>query len=222
MRSIAKSVRSLLQTRVETILSQAEDPGILLSGGVDSMTIAIIASKLHPTLTAYTLVVEERESSDTIRARAIASALKMPHRMISVSESSIVGSIQRAIELSELYHLYNVYCAVGMTHRAHGLHQVGVSEVLPGEGANSAFGDYGGRSVTHPLTGKLVTLQKTPHLLTKPRGREAYSFGNTERQKKGFYNVQLGSGLSKHGCGRMYKPMFHYGFPNGPFLDRES
>ena len=153
MRSIAKSVRSLLQTRVETILSQAEDPGILLSGGVDSMTIAIIASKLHPTLTAYTLVVEERESSDTIRARAIASALKMPHRMISVSESSIVGSIQRAIELSELYHLYNVYCAVGMTHLAHGLHQVGVSEVLTGEGANEAFGDYGDWSVTHPRQG---------------------------------------------------------------------
>jgi asparagine synthetase B (glutamine-hydrolysing) len=157
-----------------------------------------------------------------MRAYEIAKAFGLDHKIVNVTKREIVSCVKKAVSDSEIYHIYNVFCAVGMHKLAPVLKNDGFKYVFTGEGGNEAFGDYRDWITTDFKTKKKVILQKISRDFNEPKGREAYIWGNLTSELQGRYNVQLGSGLGKHGGSRMYKPMFKKGiYLLSPYLEKD-
>lgn len=194
---------------------------VLLSGGIDSMSVAYFVSKLSRSIPAYTLQIGDKESTDVIRARMIASHFGIEHKVLKIAKEKVPSYMERAVLSSEIYHLYNVFCAVGMEFIAEAFSKDHISYVFTGEGGNECFGDYNDWVIKDGATKQSLILQTTDEAFETPAGREAYVWGNLASEKAGRYNVQLGSGLGKHGGSRMYKPMFKKGISlTSPYFDR--
>ncbi len=220
---VAEKFHDLLFEAVKNRIShKTEESALLLSGGIDSMSVAFIISKINPNIPAYTIEVASQQATDLVRAKNIAKIFGLKHEIVTVSKQEIVDSIEESVSDSEIYHMYNVFCAVGMNGLAKILQSRGIKYVFTGEGGNEIFGDYHDWVIHDPATKKDVILQKTAKIFDEPIGREAYIWGNLKAEKIGRYNVQLGSGLGKHGGSRMYKPMFKKGITLlSPYLEKE-
>ncbi len=207
--SVARIFHDLLFAAVEIrLIDKPEEMALLLSGGIDSMSIAFIVSRLNKNIPAYTIEVASQQSTDVLRAKMISEAFGLRHEIINVSKEEILGSVESSVSDSEIYHMYNVFCAVGMHKLAKVLQQKNIRSVFTGEGGNEIFGDYHDWIIKDSITKEDVVLQTTSRVFDEPVGREAYIWGNLKAEKIGHYNIQLGSGLGKHGGSRMYKPMF--------------
>ena len=132
-------------------------PAVLLSGGIDSLTIAYLLSRLEPKAIAYTLSVDQG-GEDVRRARQIAAKFGLEFRLVKVNQNDLVANYNDAIASCELYHLPNVYCALGMKAIAAALKSDGIETAFCGEGVNEAVGDYHDWSVIHPVSGEMILL----------------------------------------------------------------
>jgi asparagine synthetase B (glutamine-hydrolysing) len=155
------------------------------------------------------------------QAKDIAAVLKLELRIVRVTPDDAVSSYSEAVRACDLYHLPNVYCAVGMLLLGRALRADGVRFAFCGEGVNEALGDYHDWVVKDPRTGARRLLQCIDHhRLAETAGRVRYVWGREDRGSR--YNAQLGSGLAKHGISRMVKPMLHCGVElECPYLDQE-
>lgn len=207
----AEYVRRKFDEVVDEILAGKTEIACLLSGGVDSMIAAFLSSQRLPSSQSYTMGIASSNPDDLSLATEYSKAFGMKQNVIGVSREEIIDSLRESIWRSEIYHLYNVYCAVGMVLIGRHLTKLGIHHAMTGEGANEAFGDYHNWDVTL-ADGKTQRIQSTDiSAFNSPEGRHAYVWGNPNAERKGFYNKQLGSGLAKHGVSRMYKPMHEYG-----------
>lgn len=220
---VAKEVHDMLFESVKIRLSKtAHNTALLLSGGIDSMSVAYAVSVLNKKIPAYTLRIDSIESTDIQRARRITEAFGLDHVVVSISKEELLDCVRDAVSDSEIYHLYNVFCAIGMHILAKRLVNDGIEYVFTGEGGNEAFGDYHDWIVNDPDTKKRIILQETSKDFDTPAGREAYIWGNPISEARGLYNKQLGSGLGKHGGSRMYKPMQKMGITLlSPYLEKD-
>lgn len=114
--------------------------GIIFSGGIDSVLVAYLASKMVAEVTCYTAGVEG--SSDLDHARAIADKLglklyakelsqgqveKLVPKIMDVIEDTNAGQVEVALP---------VYCAVQLAS------EHGIRIMLTGQGADELFGGY--------------------------------------------------------------------------------
>lgn len=215
-------IRGALQQSVEKRLTASQDherPAVLLSGGIDSLTVAYCLSRLEPKTIAYTLSIG-RGGSDVTRARAIAEHFGLEFRIVRLDPGAVMDKYFDAVRQSELYHLPNVYCAVGMICLANALRDHAIRQAFCGEGVNEALGDYHDWVVRDPTSGMHRVIQRVDFdRMSKRNGRIRYVWGR--EHKEGRYNLQLGSGLAKHGTGRMVKPMIGAGIDlECPYMDR--
>jgi asparagine synthetase B (glutamine-hydrolysing) len=194
---------------------------VLLSGGIDSLLVAHLARQVREGLVAYTLAVD-LNSQDAARACEIAAAFKLPLRVVQVEPTALVSEYRDTVRSSEIYHLANVYCAAGMRALGRALAEDGVEVALCGEGVNEGVGDYRDWVVEDPRTGLPRTLQCVDdRTFTEVNGRLRYVWGRFDARSR--YNLQLGSGLAKHGTSRMIKPLLDFGIElECPWLERET
>lgn len=201
-------IRRRLQTSVEERLRihHGQKIHLLLSGGLDSLSVAFALKKAKIEFEAITLSVNG-EGGDLAMAREFAQRLNVRHHIISVGVDDVKQSFEKSITISECYHLYNVYCAVGMLLLGERLRQRGCNVAFCGEAVNEAVGDYHDWSIRDGRTGDDIVLQRiNSERLERVEERMAYVWGKSE--DAGLYNKQLGTGLAKHAGSRMYKP-FH-------------
>ncbi|HIP11980.1 MAG TPA: hypothetical protein EYG73_04575 [Arcobacter sp.] len=181
---------------------------LLLSGGLDSLTVAVVLKRLNIEFEAYTISAGHR-IGDVAQAINIAKQLKIKHHIIELTEKEISDTFEKAVEVSESYHLFNIYCAVGMLLLGKKLKEKGLAMAFSGEAVNEAVGDYTDWIVYHPIKKQEVLLQKiNQDRIKKVEERIIYVWGNVNNSSK--YNYQLGSGLAKHAGARMIKPFYHH------------
>lgn len=198
----------------ESILSRASAHssrglGVLLSGGLDSFSVALLMRSLDIPYEAYTLAVDQG-SEDAVMAGEFAKRLGIKHHLVKVESSELEPTFEAAIITSECYHLFNVYCAVGMVLLGKALSGRDVTSAFCGEGVNEAYGDYKDWTVTDPKTNRPCVLQRVDHKrLSRTSERLAYVWGHAA--DRGKFNRQLGSGLAKHATSRMVKPFLRWG-----------
>jgi asparagine synthetase B (glutamine-hydrolysing) len=182
---------------------------VLLSGGLDSFTVALTLRSLDIPFEAFTLSVDG-QGDDAAMAVEFARRLGVPHHRIDISPEDVADTFDKAVRVSESYHLFNVYCAVGMLLMGHRLAEHGVRSAFCGEAVNEAVGDYQDWVVRDPRTGEHLVLQHVDHeRLERTPERALYVWGHPS--DRGKYNRQLGTGLAKHAGARMVKPFYHCG-----------
>lgn len=221
LRLTCKSIYSTLDQSVRQRLhahSRKQPLAILLSGGIDSLSVAYFLSRVEPRAVAYTLTVGGG-GHDVERAEQIASHFGLKFRKVNVSPKELVDTYPDAVRACELYHIPNVYCAVGMLALGKALREDGTKVAFCGEGVNEALGDYHDWVVRDPMTLQSRLLQRVDHRqLSKTSGRMRYVWGRVHQE--GRFNLQLGSGLAKHGVGRMVKPLLASGIDlECPYFD---
>jgi asparagine synthetase B (glutamine-hydrolysing) len=215
----AAYVRARLERVTSDLLEAQPTPGCLLSGGVDSMIVCYLTSLKRAKTQAYTLGLSSKVE-DVALASEYAKAFKVDHHIVATDSEDIVEAFSESVWRSEIYHLYNVYCAVGMVLLGRHLRGLNTEFAMSGEGANEAFGDYHNWEVTSTDGKKHVIQHTNVEVFNSPEGRHAYVWGNKRAEARNLFNKQLGTGLAKHGVSRMYKPMYEYGVQLlSPFMD---
>jgi len=71
--------------------------GILLSGGLDTSIIAVVASKYNPRLKAFTVVFGE--APDFEYSRKLSKLLNLEHHILTLSEKNLTANIKPTIEI---------------------------------------------------------------------------------------------------------------------------
>ena len=218
----ARRASDLLRESVERRLGVlgGQEQHVLLSGGLDSLSVALTLRTLGVPCVAHTLAIGEG-GDDVTQAQAFARALDIPHRVTRASAADVRGAVKQAIPIAETYHLYNLYCAVGMHLLGKDLSSQGVTHAWCGEAVNEALGDYHDWTIRDPITGEERILQRVNFERMKhPAERLLYVWGQS--RDRGKYNRQLGTGLAKHAGSRMVKPFAYWNIAlECPYYDRD-
>ncbi len=228
--------RYFLQRSLEARLATVADAevGLLLSGGLDSMSIGYLLVQAGRKFTAFTLKVDENDL-DIVKSREIAKRFKVDLAEVKIgqdadglsitvqkysptrelqSERTIAQGINLddavldALRISGNPKKDNVFCAVAMYLIGQAISTEGINIVFCGEGPNEMINDYG----FNPRVSGYGTEDKG-----NVQFREALTFGLKKTDR------QLGrGGLPKHAIARMGKIFAHYGLRlEAPYFNRE-
>ena len=235
--NVGKTVRRLLQESLEARLSSIADSevGLLLSGGLDSMSVGYLLSKAKDRkVTAFTLKVNE-DDLDVVKSRELAKlfGIDLSEVKIDQDDSGLSITLQRysptrdlrytrkiaeGIDLDEVIleslkisgnpKKDNLFCAAAMYLIGRALTTEGIKTVFCGEGPNEMINDYG----YNPRDSGYATDDKGDISF-----REALTFGLKKTDR------QLGrGGLPKHAIVRMGKIFAHYGLRlEAPYFNRD-
>ena len=126
-----KSIKYRLQADVEV--------GTFMSGGVDSTTISVIASKISPNIKALTLGFKEYDEYNEIRQASDTARLHNINHVISYCQpNEIIENLEKiAIAYEEPYHHLSANFILAKT-----AHQNNLKVVLNGLGGDELFGGY--------------------------------------------------------------------------------
>ena len=182
---------------------------LLLSGGLDSLSIAVAMKSAGIPFETFTLSVDDK-LGEAEMASMFAKKLGVKHSVINITTDEIIRSYEDAIIAAETYHLYNVYCTVGMLLMGEKLAARGIRNAFCGEAMNEAVGDYKDWKVYNPVLKREMLIQKiNTERLQNTKHRMLYVWGHSIDKLK--YNRQLGTGLAKHAGARMIKPFMKHG-----------
>lgn len=224
LQSSGRKVRDLLEESVETRLSTVHDDrvGLLLSGGLDSMSIGYILSrKGSENISAFTLKVDENEK-DVTRSREVAQRFGLPlsevkitprgnilsismqqydtaRKLISerhVEDIDVDEAVSNSLRISGNPKKDNAFCSIAMYLIGKALQEDGIETVFCGEGPNEMLNDYGYVPSRNGYSSDDIGNVKF---------REALTFGLKKTDR------QLGrGGLPKHALARMGKMFANY------------
>lgn len=230
------TTRKFLQKSLDERLSAVADSEVelLLSGGLDSMSVGYLLSQTDRKVTAFTLKVDE-DDLDIVKSREIAKRFNVDLAEVKLDQNSngLSLTVQKYSPTREL--LYertiaqginlddamldslkisgnpkkdNIFCAVAMYLIGQAIAEEGVKTVFCGEGPNEMINDYG----FNPRESGYGTEEKGDIQF-----REALTFGLKKTDR------QLGrGGLPKHAIARMGKIFAHHGLRlEAPYFNRD-
>jgi asparagine synthetase B (glutamine-hydrolysing) len=193
---------------------------LLLSGGLDSLSVAVSMKSTGIPFETFSLTVDDKPGEAEM-AKMFSKKLGVKHNIINITTEEIISNYEEGIWASEAYHLYNVYCTVGMLLLGQKLSELGIKNAFCGEAMNEAVGDYKDWIVYDTMQRKNVLIQKiNTGRLQNIKERTLYVWGHSA--DKGKYNRQLGTGLAKHAGARMIKPFMQHGIElECPYYEHE-
>ncbi|MBI2055054.1 MAG: asparagine synthase (glutamine-hydrolyzing) [Candidatus Sungbacteria bacterium] len=113
--------------------------GILLSGGVDSSTVAYYARKISPNIKAFTIGFAERSYDESETARLAAQRTGVTHRLKTFSEHEVVNEFEKLTTmLDEPFADASLLPTALLCRFA----REEVTVALDGDGADELFGGY--------------------------------------------------------------------------------
>lgn len=156
----AERLRTLLEEAVATHLVADVPVGVFLSGGIDSTTIAALASRSQQGIHTFTVAFPEAEFSEAAIARRTARALGTIHSEVSISEAEMVSRLGEAVAAfdqpsADGVNTYFVSWAA---------RQAGLKVALSGLGSDELFGGY----TSFQATGKVARLARFARLVPRP------------------------------------------------------
>ncbi|WP_280410991.1 asparagine synthase-related protein [Nocardia asiatica] len=145
----ARLVQRETLDRLDAIFrAQSGPPVLLLSGGVDSILVAAAAVRLGVRPHAITVVSDT--GTDEANATAAASALGLPHDVISLTDDTVAGLASESVSRLGLPELWEVSYAVPLLATTEVLDRLGpVGSILMGSGADAIFA--GGRQLRNSI-----------------------------------------------------------------------
>jgi len=226
MNEIGKSLRVLLikSTRARIASIRENTSGLLLSGGLDSITTGYFLKNNSngKNIRAFTLKVHENDP-DIVKARVIAKRLYIPLTEVKISRNvdeisihvevyddnqflekeyhlvtlKISQVVKKTLEIAENPKRDNLFCSLAMYLIGMVIKNEGIKTVFCGEGPNEMINDYGFLPIEEGYSSMGIS---------DTYFRQALTFGLKEA------DMQLGrGGLAKHALSRMGKIFLYYG-----------
>lgn len=114
---VARDIREHLDCWFGRLAAQfgARKVSVCLSGGVDSGVIAALARQYFSDVTAYTYSFVEpgiSPSEDAIYAERLATALRIPFRLVPASSEDLLIALDNALCYGQDWRDFNVHCAI--------------------------------------------------------------------------------------------------------------
>jgi asparagine synthase (glutamine-hydrolysing) len=172
-RSPSRRVRALLENAVEAHLVADVPIGVFLSSGIDSTTIAALASRARGGIHTFTVAFPEAEFNEAEIARRSAKRLGTTHCEISVSGEQMVSRLGEAIASFD----QPTTDAVNSYFVSWAARQAGLKVALSGLGADELFGGY----ATFRATRRVASLQRAAQFF--PRKFRSYVGARIEQAK---------------------------------------
>jgi asparagine synthase (glutamine-hydrolysing) len=141
---LVEELRALLERSVRDRLAPAERPGLLLSGGIDSTSIAATAGRLHargeaPLLRTFSFQYDELPACDERAiSDVVASEAGLPATHVPVDTAWPLASYPNPTSEPDTPHLLRSYVAMGVAREA--MAAEGIDVVLSGHRGDSLFG----------------------------------------------------------------------------------
>ncbi len=129
-----------LQEAVKKRIPELEQVGVIFSGGVDSVLIAVIAKELGANLTGYVAGVEG--ASDVDFAIRAADEIGIPLRINHLDDQTLLEFIPKVITSIEDRSLGQVEVAIPIMASVELAHEDGQIVLFTGQGADELFGGY--------------------------------------------------------------------------------
>ena len=157
--AVVAAVTEAVRRRVDTDLRV----GIILSGGLDSSLVAVLASRIHPECVAFTVGTEGSEDLDY--ATRLTKDLGMEHHVISIKPRHIRRSdVREAVRVSEASESGDVINAAVSLKVFEAVHAAGIKVVLTGDGSDELFGGYDMYRTIEPSKARRLFLHKIRQL----------------------------------------------------------
>jgi asparagine synthase (glutamine-hydrolysing) len=136
--AVAARVRSLLEESVRKHLIADVPVGVFLSGGIDSTSLAALASREVSGVHTFTVAFPEKEFSEAALARRTAEKLGTTHQEVMLSGDEMLGRLDEAVGALDQPSIdgINTYF-VSWSAR-----QAGLKVALSGLGGDEVFGGY--------------------------------------------------------------------------------
>lgn len=139
------SLREALTSAVSACLPGGSAPvAVLLSGGVDSATIAMLTRRLHAgRVVAYTLGTGECRSEDVDAAAVVCRSFDIEHVLVSPSVADMTRLyVNAGVWMTESFEPALIRNAVSYFFLSERVRKDGFKFCLSGEGADEIFGGY--------------------------------------------------------------------------------
>ncbi|MGY1948914.1 asparagine synthase-related protein [Nocardia asiatica] len=168
----ARLVQQETLDRIDAIIqAQSGTPVILLSGGVDSILVAAAAVQLGVRPHAITVISDT--ATDGANAAAAASALGLPHEVISLTDDLVAGLARESVARLGLPELWEVSYAVPLLATTQVLNRLGsVGPILMGSGADAIFA--GGRQLRNPVDSPEAVIEMDAAIRKESAGNFVY------------------------------------------------
>lgn len=152
----AAALIGLVERRIAAVVENTSNvrPGLLLSGGIDSLLVAACARRIGVDPLAVTVLCDDSpdntEPLEDSRAITAATALGIEHRVISMTAADVQALARRCIRLLETTELWEVCAAIPGLAAIEYLDAAGAcGPALTGSGADALF--LGGEQLTAPV-----------------------------------------------------------------------
>ncbi|QKY70115.1 asparagine synthase B [Lentibacillus sp. CBA3610] len=169
-----EGIRQHLEGAVKKQLMAEVEVGVLLSGGLDSSLIALLARenrKRNEPLKSF--CVGSSDSEDVKRARQVAEEIGSEHHEYIFDEQALIDHLPEVIYYLESYDSSLVRSAIPSYFVSRLAAEHGVKVILSGEGADELFSGYEylkGITNTEKLNQELVRIINTMHNINLQRG----------------------------------------------------
>jgi asparagine synthase (glutamine-hydrolysing) len=165
----ARCVRTLLENAVEGHLVADVPVGVFLSSGVDSTTIAALASRTQRGIHTFTVAFPETVFNEADIARRTAKSLGTDHREISISSDEMLSRLDDAIAAFD----QPTTDGVNTYFVSWAARQAGLKVALSGLGSDELFGGYTSFRATLQFS-RIANISRTlPKPLARFVGRRA-------------------------------------------------
>lgn len=134
-------LRKLLIQGTQRCLASAEYPALLFSGGLDSSILAVLLSTLHPT-PALLIVAGSSAARDIQAARQAATTLGFHLEIRQFTVVEVAEALPSILATVGCTDVLQVSLAIPLYFAASRAHELGVTVLLSGQGADELFGGY--------------------------------------------------------------------------------
>ena len=132
-------VRTAIEHTVGERLVSDFPVGLLLSGGIDSSTVAAVATEKVGPLPAWTVAWKDQEYDESVHARRVAEHLRLPHNVVQVEPDDVLAHLDDLLDGYGEPFGDESLIPTGLICRAAAAE---VRVLLSGDGGDEMFGGY--------------------------------------------------------------------------------
>ncbi|MBS7643001.1 hypothetical protein KEJ26_00195 [Candidatus Bathyarchaeota archaeon] len=132
---------SRLRLLLEEAVKKNPTEGILLSGGLDTSVLAVIASKFTP-LKAFTVALKGVPAPDIEYAKLIAEHLGLQHFIYIFDENAVLEALPKVIEITKSFDPMEIRNSLTIFLALKFAKNHGINTIMAGDGCDELFAGY--------------------------------------------------------------------------------